>query len=154
MKGKKWLRKTTALCAAAVLGAAAVPSAAFGADSYSAAEREAWAKSVAEFTSAYAESMKSSETLMSGAQADISLKLEDSGRSLLGFLVPDDISWADSLVLSTTSSFVDGKEGILMKVLLNDTQICTIEYYLDPETQDIFMKIPELLDKYIKVNLK
>ena len=154
MKGKKWLRKTTALCAAAVLGAAAVPSAAFGADSYSAAEKEAWAKSVAEFTSAYAESMKSSETLMSGAQADISLKLEDSGRSLLGFLVPDDISWADSLVLSTTSSFVDGKEGILMKVLLNDTQICTIEYYLDPETQDIFMKIPELSDKYIKVNLK
>lgn len=154
MKGKKWLRKTTALCAAAVLGAAAVPSAAFGADSYSAAEKEAWAKSVAEFTSAYAESMNSSETLMSGAQADISLKLEDSGRSLLGFLVPDDISWADSLVLSTTSSFVDGKEGILMKVLLNDTQICTIEYYLDPETQDIFMKIPELSDKYIKVNLK
>lgn len=154
MKGKKWLRKTTALCAAAVLGAAAVPSAAFGADSYSAAEKEAWAKSVAEFTSAYAESMKSSENLMSGAQADISLKLEDSGRSLLGFLVPDDISWADSLVLSTTSSFVDGKEGILMKVLLNDTQICTIEYYLDPETQDIFMKIPELSDKYIKVNLK
>ena len=45
MKGKKWLRKTTALCAAAVLGAAAVPSAAFGADSYSAAEKEAWAKS-------------------------------------------------------------------------------------------------------------
>ena len=154
MKGKKWLRKTTALCAAAVLGAAAVPSAAFGADSYSAAEKESWAKSVAEFTSAYAESMNSSETLMSGAQADISLKLEDSGRSLLGFLVPDDISWADSLVLSTTSSFVDGKEGILMKVLLNDTQICTIEYYLDPETQDIFMKIPELSDKYIKVNLK
>lgn len=154
MKEKKWLRKTTALCAAAVLGAAAVPSAAFGADSYSAAEKEAWAKSVAEFTSAYAESMTSSETLMSGAQADISLKLEDSGRSLLGFLVPDDISWADSLVLSTTSSFVDGKEGILMKVLLNDTQICTIEYYLDPETQDIFMKIPELSDKYIKVNLK
>ena len=154
MKGKKWLHKTTALCAAAVLGAAAVPSAAFGADSYSAAEKEAWAKSVAEFTSAYAESMKSSENLMSGAQADISLKLEDSGRSLLGFLVPDDISWADSLVLSSTSSFVDGKEGILMKVLLNDTQICTIEYYLDPETQDIFMKIPELSDKYIKVNLK
>ena len=26
MKGKKWLRKTIALCAAAVLGAAAVPS--------------------------------------------------------------------------------------------------------------------------------
>ena len=154
MKEKKWLRKTTALCAAAVLGAAAVPSATFGADSYSAAEKEAWAKSVAEFTSAYTESMKSSETLMSGAQADISLKLEDSGRSLLGFLVPDDISWADSLVLSTTSSFVDGKEGILMKVLLNDTQICTIEYYLDPETQDIFMRIPELSDKYIKVNLK
>ena len=45
MKGKKWLRKTTALCAAAVLGAATVPSAAFGADSYSATEKEAWAKS-------------------------------------------------------------------------------------------------------------
>ena len=52
MKGKKWLRKTTALCAAAVLGAATVPSAAFGADSYSATEKEAWANSATDFAQA------------------------------------------------------------------------------------------------------
>ena len=41
-----------------------------------------------------------------------------------------------------------------MKVLLNDNQICSLEYYLDPESQDVYMRIPELSDKYFKTNLK
>ena len=41
-----------------------------------------------------------------------------------------------------------------MKVLLNDNQICSLEYYLDPESQDAYMRIPELSDKYFKTNLK
>lgn len=153
MKKKKWLCKTTALCTAAILGAAGVPSAAFAADNYSSVEKESLARSVKSFAASYASSMKASETMMAGSQADITLKLEDSGRSLLGFLVPVDFSWADNLTLSTNASFKDGKEGILMKVLLNDNQICTVEYYLDPETNDIYLKIPELSDKYLKMNM-
>ena len=40
-----------------------------------------------------------------------------------------------------------------MKVLLNDNEICTLEYYLDPDSQDIYMRIPELSDKYFKTTL-
>ena len=41
---KKWLRKTTAICTAALLGTAAIPSTAFAADSYASIEKDAWAK--------------------------------------------------------------------------------------------------------------
>ena len=45
---KKWLRKTTAICTAALLGTAAIPSTAFAADSYASIEKDAWAKKVTE----------------------------------------------------------------------------------------------------------
>lgn len=155
MKTKKnWFRKTTAICTAVFLGSAAIPSTAFAADSYSSIEKDAWAKKAAEMASAYAASIEESQSLMSGMQSDMSLKFEDSGRSLLGFIAPFDISWLDNITLSNNIAFTDGKEGILMKVLLNDNEICTLEYYLDPDSQDIYMRIPELSDKYFKTNLK
>ena len=151
---KKWSRKTTAICTAAFLGAAAIPSTAFAADSYSSIEKDAWAKKATEMASSYASSIEESQSLMSGMQSDISLKFEDSGRSLLGFIAPFDISWLNDITLSNNIAFTDGKEGILMKVLLNDNEICTLEYYLDPDSQDVYMRIPELSDKYFKTNLK
>lgn len=151
---KKWLRKTTAICTAALLGTAAIPSTAFAADSYASIEKDAWAKKVTEMASSYATSIEESQSLMSGMQSDMILKFEDSGRSLLGFVAPFDVSWLDNVTLSNDISFTEGKEGILMKVLLNDNKICTLEYYLDPDSQDIYMRIPELSDKYFKTNLE
>lgn len=152
---KKWLRKTTAICTAAILGAAAVPSTAFAADSYTSIEKNAWVEKAKEMAATYASSIEESQNLItSGMQSDISLKLEDTGRSLLGFLAPFDVSWLNDITLANTVSFTDGKQGLLMKVLLNDNQICSLEYYLDPESQDIYMRIPELSDKYFKINLK
>ena len=83
---KKWLRKTTAICTAALLGTAAIPSTAFAADSYASIEKDAWAKKVTEMASSYATSIEESQSLMSGMQSDMILKFEDSGRSLLGFV--------------------------------------------------------------------
>lgn len=151
---KKWLKKATAICTAGLLSAAALSSAVYAADSYSSIEKNAWSEKVKEMAGAYATSLEESQSLMSGVQGDMSLKLEDSGRSLLGFIAPFDVSWMNDITLSTTSTFVDGQTGTLMKVLLNDNLICTLEYYLDPETQDIYMRIPELSDKYLKTNLK
>ena len=151
---KKWLRKTTAICTAALLGTAVIPSTAFAADGYASIEKNAWAEEVKNMASSYAASIEASQTLVSGMQSDISLKIEDSGRSLLGFVAPFDISWLNDITLANTVSFTDGKEGLLMKVLLNDNQICSLEYYLDPESQDVYMRIPELSDKYFKTNLK
>lgn len=151
---KKWLRKTTAICTAALLGAAAIPSTAFAADSYTSIEKDAWAKKAAEMASAYATSIEEGQSLMSGMKSDMSLKFEDTGRSLLGIFAPFDVSWLDDITLSNDISFTDGKEGLLMKVLLNGSEICTLEYYLDSDTQDIYMRVPEISDKYIKTNLK
>ena len=151
---KKWLRKTTAICTAALLGTAVIPSTAFAADDYASIEKKAWAEEVKNMASSYAASIEESQALVSGMQSDISLKIEDSGRSLLGFVAPFDISWLNDITLANTVSFTDGKEGLLMKVLLNDNQICSLEYYLDPESQDVYMRIPELSGKYFKTNLK
>ena len=151
---KKWLKKATAICTAGLLSAAALSSAVYAADSYSSIEKSAWSEKVKEMAGAYATSLEESQSLMSGVQGDMSLKLEDSGRSLLGFIAPFDVSWMNDITLSTTSTFADGQTGTLMKVLLNDNLVCTLEYYLDPETQDIYMRIPELSDKYLKTNLK
>ena len=151
---KKWLRKTTAICTAALLGTAVIPSTAFAADGYASIEKNAWAEEVKNMASSYAASIEESQALVSGLQSDITLKIEDSGRSLLGFVAPFDISWLNDVTLANTVSFTDGKEGLLMKVLLNDNQICSLEYYLDPESQDVYMRIPELSDKYFKTNLK
>ena len=151
---KKWLRKTKAICTAALLGTAVIPSTAFAADDYASIEKNAWAAAVKNMASSYAASIEESQALVSGMQSDISLKIEDSGRSLLGFVAPFDISWLNDITLANTVSFTDGKEGLLMKVLLNDNQICSLEYYLDPESQDVYMRIPELSDKYFKTNLK
>ena len=57
---KKWLRKTTAICTAALLGTAAIPSTAFAADSYASIEKDAWAKKVTEMASSYATSIEES----------------------------------------------------------------------------------------------
>ena len=151
---KKWLRKTTAICTAALLGTAVIPSTAFAADDYASIEKNAWAEEVKNMASSYAASIEESQALVSGMQSDISLKIEDSGRSLLGFVAPFDISWLNDITLANTVSFTDGKEGLLMKVLLNDNQICSLEYYLDQESQDAYMRIPELSDKYFKTNMK
>ena len=93
----KWLRKTTAICTAALLGTAAIPSTAFAADSYASIEKDAWAKKVTEMASSYATSIEESQSLMSGMQSDMILKFEDSGRSLLGFVAPFDVSWLEHL---------------------------------------------------------
>ena len=68
---KKWLRKTTAICTAALLGTAAIPSTAFAADSYASIEKDAWAKKVTEMASSYATSIEESQSLMSGMQSDM-----------------------------------------------------------------------------------
>ena len=54
---KKWLRKTTAICTAALLGTAVIPSTAFAADDYASIEKNAWAAAVKKIESSYAPSI-------------------------------------------------------------------------------------------------
>ena len=154
MKRKKWLQKTAVLCTAMVLSATSIPSAAFAADSYADIEKSALAKIAGEFAASYATSLEQSQDLVSGIKGDITVNIEDSGRSLLGFVAPFDVSWLNNASVTINSSFKDNKEGGSMALLVNDSQVCTLDFYFDPDTEDMYMKVPELSDKYMKVNLK
>ena len=154
MKRKKWLQKTAVLCTAMVLSATSIPSAAFAADSYADIEKSALAKIAGEFAASYATSLEQSQDLVSGIKGDITVNIEESGRSLLGFVAPFDVSWLNNASVTINSSFKDNKEGGSMALLVNDSQVCTLDFYFDPDTEDMYMKAPELSDKYMKVNLK
>lgn len=153
-KAKKKFQKSTAVLTAAILGMSAAPVSILAADSYSSTEKEAWEKTTADFAKAYAASLEEYKTLMPGSHCDMVLKLDDSGRSLLGFMVPYDMSWFDNLKLSADVTMENSSQASTMGLYLNDSLICTMEYYLDSETQDIYMKIPELSDAYLKSNMK
>lgn len=67
-------------------------------------------KKVTEMASSYATSIEESQSLMSGMQSDMILKFEDSGRSLLGFVAPFDVSWLDNVTLSNDISLQKEKK--------------------------------------------
>lgn len=153
-KAKKMLQKSTAVFTAALLSISAVPAHVLAADSYSSTEKEAWKKTTADFAKAYAASLEEYKTLIPGSHCDMVLKLDDSGRSLLGFMVPYDMSWFDNVKLSVDATMENSSQASTMGLYLNDSLVCTMEYYLDADTQDIYMKIPELSDAYLKMNMK
>ena len=153
-KVKKMFQKSTAVLTAALLGISAVSVSVFAADSYSETEKAAWEKSTADFAKAYAASLEEYRALMSGSHCDMVFKLDDSGRSLLGLMVPYDISWFDNVKLSVDATMENSSQASTMGLYLNDSLVCSMEYYLDSVTQDIYMKIPELSDAYLKMNMK
>lgn len=115
-----------------VLSATSIPSATFAADSYADIEKSALAKIASEFAASYATSLEQSQDLVSGIKGDITVNIEDSGRSLLGFVAPFDVSWLNNASVTINSSFKDNKEGGSMALLVNERQVCTLDFYLIP----------------------
>lgn len=148
---KQKFKKFTAISLAATLGLTAAPSAAF-AQSYTEIEKAALTKAISEFTVNYAKEFEEYDALKTGIREDMTLTLDDAGRSLLGFLVPLDLSWFQDLRISGDISMDDGAQFMNAGLYLNDTKICTIEYFFDMENMEIYMRIPELRDGYIKVD--
>lgn len=145
-------KKLTAISLAALLGLTAAPASAF-AQGYTEIEKAALTNAITEYAVQYAQELQEYEALQSGIHEDITLTLDDAGRSLLGFLVPTDISWFKDVRISSDISLQkEGSQFMTAGVYMNDTKLCTIEYFFDMENMNIYMKIPELRDGYIKVN--
>lgn len=145
-------KKLTAISLAALLGLTAAPASAF-AQGYTEIEKAALTDAITEYAVQYAQELQEYEALQSGIHEDITLTLDDAGRSLLGFLVPTDISWFKDVRISSDISLQkEGSQFMTAGVYMNDTKLCTIEYFFDMENMNIYMKIPELRDGYIKVN--
>lgn len=153
MRKKTLFKKTAALSMAALLGLTAVPSSAFAADTYAQAEEEVWGKMAEKLAESISESFKKDSASLSETHGELSLDLEDAGRSLLGLLVPFDVSWLKGASISMDASMEENNSGTILKVLLNGSQICSMEIYIDPVNQIMYAKIPELSDKYMKASL-
>ena len=147
-------KKITAILLASLMGISAVPATTWAADSYKETEKAAFAKMIKEFGADYAKSLSEMDTEEVKGNAEIKVSLEDGGKAILGMLSPVDISWLADASISGNVSMSDKSMTEFMDVNVNGTKICTIEYYFDTENSEIYMRIPELSDGYIKMNME
>ena len=147
-------KKITAILLASLMGISAVPATTWAADSYKETEKAAFAKMIEEFGADYSKSLSEMDTEEVKGNAEIKVSLEDGGKAILGMLSPVDISWLADASISGNVSMSDKSMTEFMDVNVNGTKICTIEYYFDTENSEIYMRIPELSDGYIKMNME
>ena len=147
-------KKITAILLAAFMGISAVPTAVWAADSYKETEKAAFAKIIQEIGADYAKSLAQINEDTVKGNAEIKLSLEDGGKAILGMLTPVDISWLADASVYANVNVNDNTMAESMDVKVNGTKICTVEYYFDTENSEIYMRIPELNEGYIKMNME
>ena len=147
-------KKITAILLASLMGISAVPATTWAADSYKETEKAAFAKLIEEIGADYAKNLSEVDTENVKGNAEIKVSLEDGGKAILGMLSPVDISWLSDASIGGNVSLSDKTMTEFMDVNVNGTKICTIEYYFDTENSEIYMRIPELSDGYIKMNME
>lgn len=147
-------RKITAIILASLMGISAVPATAWVADSYKETEKAAFAKAIQEMGADYAQDLAQIGDGAVKGNAEIKLSLDDGGKAILGMLTPVDISWLEDASMDTKVNLNEGTMIETMDVKVNGTKICTIEYYFDTENSEVYMRIPELNEGYIKMNME
>ena len=147
-------RKITAIILASLMGISAVPATAWAADSYKETEKAAFAKAIQEMGADYAQDLAQIGDGAVKGNAEIKLSLDDGGKAILGMLTPVDISWLEDASMDTKVNLYEGTMIETMDVKVNGTKICTIEYYFDTENSEVYMRIPELNEGYIKMNME
>ena len=146
-------KKITAILLASLMGISTMPATAWAADSYKETEKAAVAKAIQEFGADYAESLSQMNTEEVKGNAKIKISLDDGGKAILGMLSPVDISWLSDASVNANVGLNDELMTEAMDVNVNGTKICTVEYYMDMENSEIYMRIPELSEGYIKMNM-
>lgn len=136
------------------MGISAVPATAWAADSYKETEKAAFAKAIQEMGADYAQDLAQIGDGAVKGNAEIKLSLDDGGKAILGMLTPVDISWLEDASMDTKVNLNEGTMIETMDVKVNGTKICTIKYYFDTENSEVYMRIPELNEGYIKMNME
>ena len=148
-QGRRFFRKTTA----AALGISLIVSGCstvFAATSYKEAEKEALNRLTEALPETWDEYLSQYEKGINGSQCNITLKVEDTGRALVGALMGGtDVSWLQNIRLDSNVSIKDGVEAVVSSVLLNDSQICDFNVYVDLANLMQYIQIPELSEAYI-----
>lgn len=127
----------------------------FAAGSYQEAEKTALANVVSELPGAWDDYLANYQKSCEGTKSTFTLTVEDTGRALAGALMGGtDVSWLQSITFDSDISIKDGVEAIVGGLLLNDTKLCDLNFYMDLANMVEYIQIPELSDGYISAPIE
>lgn len=147
---RKLLKKTLAVATSSSLILAG-GSTVFAAGSYQDTEKAALDKISSDIAASWGDYLKDYQKAQTGSTADITLTVEDTGRALLGALAGgSDFSWLQNVSLNSDVTIKDGIESMASALLLNDSQLCNLNIYMDLAGLAEYIQIPEISEGYIK----
>lgn len=127
----------------------------FAAGSYQEAEKTALANVVSELPGAWDDYLENYQKSCEGTKSTFTLTVEDTGRALAGALMGGtDVSWLQSITFDSDITIKDGVEAIVGGLLLNDTKLCDLNFYMDLANMVEYIQIPELSDGYISAPIE
>ncbi len=127
----------------------------FAAGSYQEAEKTALANVVSELPGAWDGYLENYQKSCEGTKGTFTLTVEDTGRALAGALMGGtDVSWLQSITFDSDITIKDGVEAIVSGLLLNDTKLCDLNFYMDLANMVEYIQIPELSDGYISAPIE
>ena len=127
----------------------------FAAGSYQEAEKTALANVVSKLPEAWDGYLENYQKACEGTKSTFTLTVEDTGRALAGALMGGtDVSWLQSITFDSDITIKDGVEAIVSGLLLNDTKLCDLNFYMDLANMVEYIQIPELSDGYISAPIE
>ena len=127
----------------------------FAASSYKETEKTALANVVSELPGAWDDYLENYQKACKGTKGTFTLTVEDTGRALAGALMGGtDVSWLQSITFDSDITIKDGVEAIVSGLLLNDTKLCDLNFYMDLANMVEYIQIPELSDGYISAPIE
>ena len=127
----------------------------FAAGSYQETEKTALANVVSKLPEAWDGYLENYQKACKGTKGTFTLTVEDTGRALAGALMGGtDVSWLQSITFDSDITIKDGVEAIVGGLLLNDTKLCDLNFYMDLANMVEYIQIPELSDGYISAPIE
>ena len=127
----------------------------FAASSYKETEKTALANVVSKLPEAWNSYLENYQKACEGTKSTFTLTVEDTGRALAGALMGGtDVSWLQSITFDSDITIKDGVEAIVGGLLLNDTKLCDLNFYMDLANMVEYIQIPELSDGYISAPIE
>lgn len=127
----------------------------FAAGSYQETEKTALANVVSKLPEAWDGYLENYQKACEGTKGTFTLTVEDTGRALAGALMGGtDVSWLQSITFDSDITIKDGVEAIVGGLLLNDTKLCDLNFYMDLANMVEYIQIPELSDGYISAPIE
>ena len=149
------LKKSAAIVTASVMVMAVPVTAMADGGSYNEREKAAL-KSLCEIIAAdWDESVALMAENENAANAEMELKLTagDTGKAMLGMMTGMDFSWLNNASMKMNASVADSRETVLMNVLLNDSNICSVNMMVNMMEMMEYIQIPELNPAWLKMDM-